>query len=87
MRSDDDMTARIRAILLQSWDPIGVADEPQAQDEYDAYVAGIARLVQAGASVEAVAAHLLALEREHMALPGRPDRAMAAARMLVALRS
>ncbi len=35
----------IRQVLLHDWDPIGVADEPAAQDEYDAYVGGVYRLL------------------------------------------
>ena len=31
----------IRAILLKDWDPIGAAEVPQAQDEYDNYVGEI----------------------------------------------
>jgi len=28
----------IRAALMQHWDPIGVADIPEAADEYDSYL-------------------------------------------------
>lgn len=28
----------IRRVLLNVWDPIGVIDEPNAQDEYDSYI-------------------------------------------------
>jgi hypothetical protein len=28
----------IREVLMREWDPIGVADCPQAQDEYDQYI-------------------------------------------------
>jgi hypothetical protein len=28
----------IREVLMREWDPIGVADVPQAQDEYDSYI-------------------------------------------------
>ena len=31
----------IRRILLNDWDPIGVADIAEAQDEYDSYVGKI----------------------------------------------
>ena len=30
--------AKIRHVLLEVWDPIGIKDEPNAQDEYDAYM-------------------------------------------------
>lgn len=35
----------IRQILLKEWDPIGVADAPQAQDEYDGYIGQIYALL------------------------------------------
>lgn len=28
----------IRKILMNEWDPIGVVDEPKAQNEYDSYI-------------------------------------------------
>jgi hypothetical protein len=31
----------IRQILLRDWDPIGVADVAEAQDEYDGYISKI----------------------------------------------
>jgi hypothetical protein len=31
----------IRHALLSEWDPIGVADVPQAQDEYDGYISQV----------------------------------------------
>ena len=36
-----DYHAAIREILLRDWDPIGVADVPEAQDEYDSYISQI----------------------------------------------
>jgi hypothetical protein len=49
MASDDQRRAKaiqesIREILLRDWDPIGVNDVPEAQDEYDSYVGGVYRL-------------------------------------------
>ncbi len=31
----------IRQVLLREWDPIGVRDVAEAQDEYDGYVGGV----------------------------------------------
>jgi hypothetical protein len=36
---------QIRHILLNVWDPIGVRDEPNAQDEYDGYVGKLYELL------------------------------------------
>ena len=35
----------IRRVLLEVWDPIGIGDEPNAQDEYDGYVGPIFELL------------------------------------------
>ncbi len=40
----------IAEVLLRNWDPIGVRNVPQAQDEYDAYVGGVYRLIASGAT-------------------------------------
>jgi hypothetical protein len=31
----------IRELLMREWDPIGVRDVPQAQDEYDSYISQV----------------------------------------------
>jgi hypothetical protein len=58
----------IREILLRDWDPIGVRDVPEAQDEYDGYVGGVYRLLANGASVREIAAHLAAIARDSMGI-------------------
>jgi len=35
----------IRHVLLEVWDPIGVKDEPFAQDEYDGYIGELYELL------------------------------------------
>lgn len=40
----------IRHVLLDVWDPIGVKDEPYAQDEYDGYLGDIYQLLVNGGS-------------------------------------
>lgn len=58
----------IATILLKEWDPIGVADNPRAHDEYDRYVGGIYRLLASGATPRTMAEHLSRLEWEQMGL-------------------
>lgn len=36
---------QIRHVLLEVWDPIGVKDEPNAQDEYDGYIGRLYELL------------------------------------------
>ena len=63
----------IRQVLLNEWDPIGINDIPEAQDEYDGYVGGVYRLLASGASKEIVQ-HLFRIEVETMGLgPVRPN--------------
>ena len=38
---------QIRRVLLDVWDPIGVKDEANAQDEYDAYIGDIYEILVA----------------------------------------
>jgi hypothetical protein len=63
----------IRAVLLRDWDPIGIQDEPGAQDEYDSYVGGVYRLLASGASEEQIVEHLWQIETVTMGL-STPDR-------------
>ena len=58
----------IRSVLLHDWDPIGVADDPDAQDEYDSYVGEVYRLLASGASVGDVVKHLARIELDSMRL-------------------
>jgi hypothetical protein len=60
----------IRQVLLQ-WDPIGVAEHPEAQDEYDSYIGGVYRLLAAGASAAEIAEHLYQIEVGSMGLAER----------------
>jgi len=62
----------LRNVLLELWDPIGVADEPLARDEYDGYIGRIADRLRRGSSVDDVAAFLSSATLD-MGLP--PDQA------------
>jgi hypothetical protein len=55
-------------ILIHEWDPIGVGDEPMAQDEYDAYIPGALRMIADGKSDLEIAEYLEKIETEAMGL-------------------
>jgi hypothetical protein len=80
---------QMRAILSEHWDPIGDASGiagVAGWDEYDGYHEELRRLIQAGASPEDIAAHLLRIETEAMGLDGLPvERRLDVARRLLAL--
>jgi hypothetical protein len=69
------LRAEIRRILLEVWDPIGVKNEPNAQDEYDSYVGGVYELLESGATDSVLQDHLLQIERNRMGFnqPAIPD--------------
>lgn len=60
----------IRRTLLREWDPIGVGAIAEAQDEYDAYVPTIYKMLIARHSRHEVFEYLWWLETEHMGLTG-----------------
>jgi hypothetical protein len=74
----------IHDILIKLWDPIGVKDEPHAQDEYDSYIPAILQFLQAQASVETIASHLHEIETRWMGLIGDRDHAHVIAQFLSA---
>jgi hypothetical protein len=58
----------IRSVLLHDWDPIGVADVAEAQDEYDSYVGPVYRLLVSDPSDEALIDYLYKTETKTMGL-------------------
>lgn len=60
---------RVRAVLMEHWDPIGVSGIEEASDEYDAYVGDIyVLLMDHRASENEIEAYLLETAAEHMGL-------------------
>lgn len=59
---------QIRHILLEVWDPIGVKDEPHAQDEYDGYLGDIYELLVNGARDAKIAEYLHWVVSDRMGL-------------------
>jgi hypothetical protein len=51
--------AAIRRVFLDVWDPIGIRDEPNAQDEYDRYVGCAFELLVAGATDRQIEEYLI----------------------------
>jgi hypothetical protein len=61
---------RIRDVLNQEWDPIGVADI--VADEYDGYIGEIYALLKSGSSEAELAEHLRSIEAGKMELRVSP---------------
>lgn len=60
----------IQKILLKEWDPIGIQDIPQAQDEYDSYIPDVYELILSNRTEKEVFDYLWGIETERMGLSG-----------------
>ena len=82
--------AAVRKVLMEAWDPIGVHNVPEAQDEYDAYVGkAYVMLMDEKASEQAMAAYLYDIATNYMGLSPSPqlmERSTSAANLIVGLR-
>jgi hypothetical protein len=76
----------IREILLREWDPIGVVDEADAQDEYDAYIHEIHGMLIRHEPRHKLVDHLWWIETEHMGLFGSLTRTQTVAERLIGVR-
>jgi hypothetical protein len=68
---------QIRHVLLNTWDPIGVKDEPNAQDEYDGYIGRLYELLTSNGSDAELTEYLYWAVHDHMGFDRatRPDMA------------
>jgi hypothetical protein len=84
-RSKSDLEVNVRNVLLQDWDPIGVGDIPEAQDEYNLYIEDICKMLSAGQSSSDVYGYLRWIEIERMGLDGNELLTQQIAKKLVGL--
>jgi hypothetical protein len=80
---EQELYQRIDEVLHYLWDPIGVAREPFARDEYAAYVPEVFAIVVEGGSEQKLMGYLLQVEGDAMGLAARPSHARRIAEMLV----
>ena len=84
--SPKHLFARIRAVLINDWDPMGLSDAPGTPDDYDAVAREVHALItDPQTTAERVAAYLRWVEREQMGLQSRPGMATSAAQRVMAL--
>ncbi|WP_265289224.1 hypothetical protein [Verminephrobacter eiseniae] len=60
----------MKSVLLKEWDPIGIADMDEAQDEYDLYAAKLTAMIMRGAAENEILNHLTWIEVDRMGLEG-----------------
>jgi hypothetical protein len=75
---------RLRRVLLDEWDPIGVGSNPNLADEYDSYIPRIIKALDTGETPEAIAELLFGIEVNWGGVPEERRLAcLAVARQLV----
>lgn len=71
---------------METWDPIGVAEIPEAHDEYDPYLSRIHAMLTDGKSTDAhIRSYLSAIESEWMGFGSADDARITA--VIAALRA
>ena len=85
---DKHLWREINTILFRDWDPIGINDYSECDDEYESYVGGVYRLVIRGCDTIELAQHLARIETEQIGLenPDRKERCRGVAQKLLALK-
>ncbi len=58
----------MRHVLLEVWDPIGIKDEPNAQDEYDGYIGKLYDLLVSHADDSRISDYLYWAVHDNMGL-------------------
>jgi hypothetical protein len=81
------MHAAIKEVLLNEWDPIGVKEIAEAQDEYDGYVPTIYKMLIQQRTEQEIFDYLWWAETDHMGLAGNRQATEAFAERLVSLAS
>ena len=76
----------IRKILFYDWDPIGISTDSTFDDEYDAYIAPIYRILVGTRSEEEIVNRLFQMERDSMGVNrGERDASRLVAQKLLEL--
>ena len=63
----------LRALLMEHWDPLGVAGEPEAADEYDEQVGKLGQMLREGTTADDIGTYLGRVRAESMELSPWPE--------------
>ena len=81
-----ELYKRCDEVLHYIWDPIGVAGDPPARDEYDSYLPHVFRLLCGDAKGDEIADYLTGVEAESMGMAPKRAGAKKAATILLEYR-
>jgi hypothetical protein len=86
LREGEDL-ALIRNFMMSDWDPIGVAGNPGAANEYDRYAHRVLNRLKEGQNADAIAAYLIEVAATSMMLRSAriTERSQQLAKKLVAM--
>ena len=82
LQNAQSLQKKIKEVLLKDWDPIGIQNITEAQDEYDAYVSSIYKLLISQKTENEIFNYLWWVETEHMGLIGDKQRTLAITKKL-----
>jgi hypothetical protein len=74
---------RVDDVLRRVWDPIGIASEPGARDEYRNYVPRVVGMLCDGADEAALSAYLAHIATVSIGVPADEQHAANVARLLI----
>ena len=81
---DEELYRRTDEVLHYLWDPIGVAAEPMARDEYYSYLPQVFKLLKTDVGAEQIATYLSNVATERMGLAANREHALHVANALLA---
>ena len=79
---ENELYQRADEILHYIWDPIGVAGEPGARDEYYSYLPHVFNLLKQGADEQRIADYLGSVSGEWMGMAANRNRDLEVAEIL-----
>ncbi len=85
MIMSEQLIKKIRSLLWEQWDPIGVNQYPEAIDEYDSYAPILCEAVLNGTAESELFEMLWSIETGHMGLDGDESATRKFAKVLAEL--
>lgn len=86
-REQNLLYRKIDEILFYIWDPIGVAPEPWARDEYDNYLPQVFKLAIENDEPQPIAQYLLNITKVEMGIPSTMKHCMKTAELILSTKT
>jgi len=78
-----ELYKRVDEVLYYVWDPIGVANNPAARDEYQGYLTKVFTMLQEGKNASLIAAYLDDVVTDSMGVEANPEHSERVAVLLL----